>query len=149
MLKNRTRATPVITPGITAGAYAAGDVVGGLIIFDFKEMFGGTLRSIKIIDVAEQDEAFKVYLFDRQPTTIDDNDPFTLSLSDWQKWVGTITVSASDYESLNNIAGADSDSWAIDFASSGGLLYAYFVTTGTPTYAAATDLSIRAYAWMD
>lgn len=139
-----------INPTVTAGAYAANDIVGGkLTITDAARVSGGLVRleNIVITDRANQKAGGYILLFDADPTaaTLTNDGPLTLSTDDF-KVVARIDVSAADYISLGSTPKA-----VADIPYSGRLmktvgsknLYAVFVTIGTPTYAAATDVQIQ------
>lgn len=132
-------------------AYTAGDVVGGLITFDVGSPGnGGYVSRVKIVDDADQKEAYKLYVFDATPSTIADDAAFAPTVADLKKLINVITIAATDYTTINGNAyaikalGAD----LVDFKTvSGENLYAYLVCDDTPDYAAAADLTIEIQAW--
>lgn len=139
-----------VTPAITAGAYSAGDVVGGLITIPIKGAGGGgTMRRIIVVDDANVKGDLKIYLFTDAPTTIADNAAFAPTIADLKKLIGIVPVAAADYVTLNSNAVAIADDLGIDFFVPGENLYAYVVVDGIETYAAVTDLTIRFGFWQD
>lgn len=130
-----------VTPAVTAGAYSANDVVGGVLRFTgFKQ---GTLQSITIIDKAAQSVDYFIVFFESQPTTIVDNATFDIADADLDKIIyeDVLTAAATRRAFTNNsyhflydldipMLGADSD------------IYAFLITTGTPTYAATSDIVV-------
>lgn len=143
MLLNRTKIVDK-TPTITAGAYSAADVIGGLQTLDVANAGGGgILRNIIIADDDNEKAEITFYFFSAAPTTIADNAAFAPVIADLKNFVGKVVVAATDYTTVNlNAYGLKS---AIDmhFVIPTGNLYVYAVVTATPTYAAATDLTFR------
>lgn len=135
-----------VTPTITLNAYTAGDVVGGLITFAGAggSGGGGKLRSVMVVDDADQKEPYTLYFFDELPSTIANDAAFAPTVADLKKLVATVLVEASDYTTLNSNAFAllgDHEDAAMDVAFVGLNLYMYAVAGDTPDYAAATDLT--------
>lgn len=132
-------------------AYTAGDVVGGLITFDVDSPGnGGYVSRVKIVDDADQKEAYKLYVFDEVPSTIADDAAFAPTVADLKKLINVIAIAAADYTTINGNAYAIKSLGAdiVDFKTvSGENLYAYLVCDDTPDYAAATDLTIEIQAW--
>ena len=127
---------------VTAGAYTAGDVVGGVIsIAPLTFASGGyLLRAVTLVDEADVKAALKLWLFNSQPSSIADNAPLALTASDHKALVGVMQIATADYYSSGGIATAHTvPSQPIAFA--GDRLYGYLVCDGTPTYSATTDLS--------
>lgn len=146
---NQTRIIDV-TPTITAGAYSAGDVIGGLIMFDvFSAGGGGTIRRIALLDADDEKAACKLYLFSAPPAAVADNAPFAPNTTDQRKLVDVIPFGAGDYVSLNGDAYAVKRDLNIDYAAADGRLYAYLVCDGTPSYTSTGDLMLRLTAWED
>lgn len=137
---------PSVTPSVTAGAYVAGNVVGGLMTF--ANAFAGSsgvLQSIIIKCKSVQSATFKLYLFSQQPTNttwtdktapaINVNDlPFLIDVFIFaapDSGLGTMTIYTQDGlgKALSNTAG-------------GTQLFGILVTTGTPTFASTSDVSV-------
>lgn len=137
------------TPTITAGAYSANDVVGGLLTFQLQPPplagttpCNGFLRIVSVVDDDNEKAACKLHLFRAQPSAIADNAAFAPSLADLQKRIGVVTIAAADYVTINSNAQALETGLEMEFEATGGNLYAYLVCDATPTYTAATDLTI-------
>jgi hypothetical protein len=138
-----------VTPTITAGAYSAGDQVGGLqtIAAGYPARPKGSLliQSITIIDKASQKAAMEIIFWSAAPTVVADNAAANYSDSDLgSKCVGKVTVAATDYATLaaNSVATIPNVGLLMspDAAST---VYATVMTTGTPTYAATNDLVFK------
>lgn len=143
------------TPTITAGAYSASDVVGGLMLFDFT--FGGrtesgVIRRLAIYDGANDKAALDVYLYRQRPVNvIADNGAFALT-NDNSLLITKIAVAAGDYTTVGSVAYAFKDGLNIDYHLTGAPkegLFAYAVCTGTPTYDSTTQLIFRLTCWVD
>ncbi len=146
---NKTRMVD-LTPAITAGAYTAGDVIGGMLTFDVHSAGGGgTIRRVTLIDVDNEKAAGKLYLFNSAPTSTADNAAFAPSAADMRKLIDVVSISAADYASVNSKAAAIKRDLAIDYTAADGRIYAYFVCDGTPTYTTAGDLTFRLTVWED
>ncbi len=129
--------TPTITAG---GAYAAEEVVGGLLQFTP----GGDsniLNGLTLIDDDSEMASLKLFIFDEQPSAIADNAAFAPTRADLDKLIATIYIPTFNYETLPNIAAAYVPDINQVVPST---FWAYLVTDGsTPTYTATTDLTLK------
>jgi len=135
-----------LTPTVTAGAYSAGDAVGGLLTFANAARvsgYGGVIKNVLIVDDAGQDAELELWLFDRTFTAIADNGAWAPSEADLenlivvvstedsgQGWLAAGTPSACDIE----VARA--------YKLTGTSLFGQLVTRGTPTFAATDDVTV-------
>lgn len=131
----------------TSPAYTAGDAVGAkrTIANAVRTPGTGILESVTILDRANQKAAMTLFIFDADPTaaTITDNAAFVFSTDDL-KVIAQVSIAASDYVTTNSKALAQKTGLGIALkAASGTTLYAALVTTGTPTYAATTDVQLE------
>jgi hypothetical protein len=138
---------------VTLAAYTANDVVGGLIALDVHSpQGGGVLKRLILVDEDSQAEVFTAYIFDAEPSAIDDADAFEPTLADVQKLIGKVAIAAMDYVVLNDGA-ADHDivmkELDIPFTAAHGKIYVYLVATDTPDYVNADALLLRATARLD
>jgi hypothetical protein len=136
---------PTIT--VTAGAYSANDVVGARqTLTNAMRVSSGTgvLQDILITTADGEALAGNILLFNSTTaSSIADNAAFAWGAGDHAKLLGIVTVSASDYVTMDSDGICHKQGLGIVVAASGSQsLYAYFVTTGTPTFAATTDLQI-------
>jgi hypothetical protein len=131
----------------TSPAYTAGDAVGAKrTIANAVRVSGGTgiLESIILLDRANQKAAMELFIFDSDPSaaTITDNTAFVFSTDDL-KVIARVSIAATDYVTINSKAVATVKGLGIALKASGSTsLYAALVTTGTPTYAATTDVQL-------
>lgn len=131
-----------LTPTVTAGAYTANDVIGGLLTLPM-ERVSGLIEDVVVIDDANQSAAIDLYFFDEAPTAIADNAAFAPTIADLQKLIGVVSVAGGDYTTVNSNAYA-TKALDVGFESKQAFnIYVYAVVTGTPTFAATTDLTLR------
>jgi hypothetical protein len=131
----------------TAGAYAAGDNVGGKLTFEnAARVAGATIRvvDLMVLDLANQKIVGSLYLFSDDlvaGSTSTTNAAQVIHADDLGKLVARIPVAAADYASVDTKGVAHV---AVDRVLSlvGTSLYGVFVTEGTPTYA-TSGLKVR------
>ena len=137
-----------VAPTVTAGAYSANDVIGGRL--QFAGLKHGTLQSITITDAAAQAVNYVLVLFESQPTDITDNATFDIADADLPKIIYQDGLTSSDtrqaftdnsYHYLYNL---DVPLW-----SAGGTIWGCLFTTGTPTYAATSDITVTLQVEVD
>ena len=130
-----------VTPVVTAGAYSANDVVGGRL--EFVGFRLGTLQSITICDNAAQAVDYIIVFFESQPTDIADNAAADIADADLEK----IIYNDSLLDASNKKAFVDNSfvflyNLDVPMQGAGSNIFAYLITTGTPTYAAITDITV-------
>ena len=130
-----------VTPAVIVQTYTANDVVGGLLTFS--GLRNGTLQSITVCDNAAQAVDYLVILFESAPATIDDGDEIDLTDSDLPKIIyqDSLTSASNRQVFIDNsyhyLYGLSVPLW-----SAGGTVYGFLITTGTPTYAATSDITV-------
>jgi hypothetical protein len=135
------------TPTITASSYTAGYEVGGLMTFssvlsaltDY-----GALSKIVLTSKSVQTAQFKLYVFSSNPSasTWTDHVAPSINVADIPKLVGVYTLAAAD-TSLGTVALYNRDlNPNAAILSSGVNVYCVLVTTGTPTFASTSDLTL-------
>ena len=133
------------TPAITAGAYIANDVVGGLLTFAAASRaigWGGVIKDMVILDDAGQDAALELWLFDQTFTPVADNAPWAPAEADLENLVCIITTANGAYFPAGTPSAAMVEvSQRYDCV--GTSLFGQLVTRGTPTYAATDDISVK------
>ena len=132
------------TPTVTAGAYLANDVVGGLLTFASAARVsggGGVIKSMIILDDAGQDAQLELWLFYESFTNMSDNAPWAPSEADLRKLVAVITTSDGAWFAAGTPSAAVVEaSQRYDLA--GTSLFGQLVTRGTPAYVATDDISV-------
>lgn len=127
---------------VSTAAYTAGDVVGGLLTFDFSTAARGSLLSaVVMVDAANQSEPYTLWLFNAMPTEIADADPFAPTTADLKKVITRIAIAADDYATVNSLAHAEVRGINRQLPAA-DTVYGYLVPDDTPDYAATTDLWI-------
>lgn len=133
---------------VSTSAYSAGHNVGGLLPIANALRAGGPLTgriaSLRVVDHANQKAALDLLIFSALPAaTFTNHAAFpTLTLADALLVCRHLAVAASDYATVGGTAFADLSPSGAVVAGLTTTLYAAIATTGTPTYAAATDLNI-------
>jgi hypothetical protein len=140
--------TVVVTPTVTASAYTAGQVVGGLLTFAnaFRTANSGVIQSISITSKSVQASiGMKLYLFRADPTNTTWTDKTTpaINTADVANLVGGAAF---------NLAVGDSGLGTVTLWSQSGIgmalntgstsLYAVLVTTGALTPASTSDIEV-------
>jgi hypothetical protein len=137
-----------LTPTITSGsAYAANDVVGGLLTLSPLRLAAGSgiLQSLSIVDESNQKAELDFIFFDASPSssTVANDGPVTIHVNDTAKVLGMVRVAAGDYTTLNAKAFAMKSAVGLPIqVPAGQNIFVVAVTPGTPTYTAATALKL-------
>lgn len=134
-----------VQPTISAGAYSANDVIGGLLEFPIPRNGSGFVRGVEITDDDNEKAACKLYLFASRPTAFADNAAFAPTIDDLKSLFAIVTIGSGDYSTINNNAKAIvSTNTSLDFEfQNQPAVYGYLVCDATPTYTATTDLTIH------
>jgi len=135
------------TPAITAGAYAAGDAVGGLLTFANAARVsggGGVIKSVVIVDDAGADAELELWLFDRTFTAMADNAPWAPSEADLENLIAIVQTADATQGWL---AAGTPSAIVIEVSQrydlNGTSLFGQLVARDTPTYAATDDLTVK------
>jgi len=137
-----------ITPTIDTVAYTANDQVGGIQTIAGVCQGGGSLcllRQLTIVDRGKQKAAMTVFFFEELPTVASVNNG-EANVTDAEmagKAIAVVSIAAVDYRDLSgNSTATVAPNLAMKPLAS-ATLYAVAVTTGTPSYVAATDLVFK------
>ncbi len=136
------------TPTITAGAYSAGDALGGKLTFaGAARAAGGTgvIHSVVLTDAAKQDANIDLVLFDQDFTATADNAAFDPSDEDLANVIGIIPIYSTDYADFNDNSAACVRQVGMQFKCSGTgtALYGQMVIRDADTYAATDDVTVK------
>jgi len=133
-----------VTPTVTAGAYSAGDIVGGLLTFTVGADKHVLLNDIVFTIKPAITPALTIHLFDADPTstTKTDNAAYSLNAADAFKLIDSLAVSATvtDHGTPNSYAIRGINKI---FRPVGGAFYGLLVDGTGVTFVATTDLQIR------
>ena len=132
------------TPVITAGAYSAGDAVGGLMTFAGAARSagkGGVIKDIKILDNGGQDTSLELWCFSGTITPVADNAAWVVGNTDLRKLVAIIPSSAGAW-----YAAGTPSACVVEVSQRYNLpstsMYGQLVTRATPTFAGTVDVSV-------
>jgi len=132
-----------VSPTVTAGAYSAGDVVGGLLTFANASRVageGGVIKNIMIIDDAGQDAEMELWLFEATVSGIADNAAFAPPEADLRSLVAIISTGDGSWFACGTPSVARVEA-SQRYETVGTSLYGYLVTRGTPTFVATDDVT--------
>ena len=139
---------------VSLDAYTANDVVGGTLSSNAITQItgnGGFIAWVRLVDDATQAEAYTLYVYSENPSTIADGDEFVPTEADYLKEIGKIDIAATDY----NTAGTEADCARVMAKDTitddvvyfpllpNGRLYFRLVPSATPDYADADDLTLH------
>lgn len=137
------------TPTITAGAYAAGDAVGGLLTFAnaARSQHTGVVATVVVSDLAAQGVNLDLVLFGAVFTPTADNAPFSPSDADLLNCIGVVPITAHYAFATNGIS--EARNVGLWFESQSETIYGQLVTRGAPTYASTSDLRVTIVVALD
>jgi hypothetical protein len=151
-----TAVEQTFNPTINAGAYGAGNNVGGLLtLTNFLRVggpFSGLLQSLVVVEVGTQKAPIDVLIFRSLPAgTFTDHAAFpTLSAADAALIIQRIPVAAADYVTVGGVSVARAVlNIPPGLKGAAATLYAAVNTSGTPTFASTTALTFRFYGLQD
>lgn len=137
-----------INPTVTAGAYAAGEVVGGEItLSNFARLSGRGAHAlgVTLVDVSNSGPTLDFLLFNAAPTAaIADNAAYAWNAADQAKLVMHFRVDATEWTTIGSQRVCSKALSTFPVLPSGSAdLYLYMVTLNAVTFAATTDLHVR------
>ena len=153
--RNKAPITIVQTPTVTAaGAYTAGDAVGGLLTFanaGDASYSSGVIDAVIVIDKDSEDVALELHLFNVTFTATADNAAFDPSDADLANYIGYIEIGTGDYTAFNDnsVACVKNQNLQFNLVDAGTSLFGQLVTRGTPTYTATTDITVKVVIQQD
>lgn len=133
------------TPTVTAGAYTAGDAVGGLLTFANAARIsagGGVTKNMVIVDDAGQDAELELWLFDRTFSAIADNAAWAPTEADLENLIAIISTSDGTWRAAGTPSAVDIEV-SKRYDLTGTSMFGQLVTRGTPTFAATDDISVK------
>ena len=127
---------------MTAGAYAANDVIGARL--QFVGVGEGVLEAVTVADNAAQNVSYVLVIFKSVPTDITDNNPFDIADADVRNIIYVADLPTTTRRAFTDNSISLVQEMAVPVASneSDGDLWAFLYTTGTPTYAATSDITV-------
>ena len=141
----RAEVTLSLKPTITAGAYADGDAVGGLLEFEdaaLNDGGGGIVKNMLIIDDAGQDATLELWLFNQEFTPIVDNAAWAPSELDLENWIGTLTTAELGWNAAGTPSTITIDT-DLGYNLLGTSLFGQLVTRDIITPTATDDITVK------
>lgn len=138
-----------VTPTITAGAYTALDIVGGIQTIAAASRVSGEpaiLQSIVITDLAALTQAFTIWFFNANPSngTYTDNIALDIHDTDMGMCIGHVKITSSDYASAADNSVACKVPIGLPLKPAATSIFAIAQCTGTgPTYISTADLVFK------
>lgn len=137
-----------VTPTITAGAYHANDICGGIQTIANASRVSGKptiLQSLVLSDLAMQSAAFTIFLFSANPGTGTYTDNAECDIDDTDLGLCVGAISSSDGQWLN---GKDNGIFVINnigliMTPAITSLFAIVKLIGAPTFASTSDLKFK------
>ena len=133
------------TPTVVTDAYTAADAVGGLLTFANAARVtggGGVIQSVIFLDDAGQDVDLELWLFDQTFTAIADADEFDISQADMRNLVAIVPSADGAWYATGTESACPVQKVAAPYNCLGTSLFGQLVTRGTPTFAAADDVTV-------
>jgi len=137
------RETPLTSVTVDTNIMAAGDALGAQLQMT-NVPDSGIIRAILISDVDDEASTTQtVWFFRSQPTVIATNAAFALADADLELLIGARTINV-EFDAINGRIRYEECN--IPYVTDGGSLWLQLESdTGTPTYAAATDIKIKLF----
>jgi len=142
-----------VTPTVAAAAYAAGNEVGGLLTFAnaFRSASSGIIQSVVITCKSIQTAiGMKLYLFKANPsnTTWTDKTTPAINAADITNLIGVYSLANGD-SGLGTVTVWNLPGIGQGVVGSTTSLYGVLVTTGAPTFASTSDITVTVSVLQD
>lgn len=138
-------AMTAVTPTVTASAYSAGNVVGGLLTFTnmLDTSLSGILHSVRVVCKSVQTTQLKLYIFNANPTgsTFTDKSAPSIAAADFDKLIGRWTLDSPD-SGLGTHTVWNLENVGKIVTASASTLYGVLVTVSAMTPTSSSDYSI-------
>lgn len=135
-----------VSPTVTAGAYTAGDIVGGLLEFSnaFSDTYKkGRIKSVAIADKADQSATYDLVFFKSVPAgTYTDNAAFDPSDADLQLIEPIVQISSSNRFAFTDNCVTSIASLDHFVSSNVDTLYAVLIDRTGRTGASTSDITV-------
>lgn len=142
----RTLVRRRIAAVISTSAYAAGDAMGGELLFSVATRYAGgaaQLLRVQVTDKTTNAADLELHLFsDPLAGTFTDNAPFDPTDADLANYLGTVVIAAADWKLYadNAVADVAADRPFVPLATSN--LYGYLVIRSVETYVSSSDIAV-------
>ena len=150
---SRKLKTITVQPPISTVAYAAGQVIGGVMTLTGAlraAILSGTWMGVQVVEKSVQKAPMDIVIFSQNPTAANYVDH---AAPNWSNEYGSIiaitNLVAANYSTLSTSSGACLGNLCKRVTSTTGNLYAVAICNGTPTYASASHLYFTFYFEQD
>lgn len=139
----------IVTPNIASFAtpFSDGDAIGSLLSVSpasYADGYEARLTKVVVVDNAHQNAALELFFYDTQPSAVTDNAAFAPTDADNAKFTFQVTVPAGDGVFTANSVQMVNLNPSLKFITKNSrTLWLVIMADGTPTYGAATDLTIK------
>lgn len=133
---------------VNTGAYSAGDsLLGAPAQFAYvdrggESVSGAILEAITIVDVDEEAAELTLLFFSDTPTTQTINDAYAANAADLNLLLGIVEIETADFSDIGGEDVATVTGIDLPIKTAAGTLYMHAITRGTPTWTAATDVTV-------
>lgn len=140
-----------VTPTVDTSIYAAKDCIGGLMTFSTSvcgPVKHGYVTAAMVSDKSDNAVEYDLLCFKSSPAgTFTDQAATDPADADLLLALPVINLASTDHFSFNDngvssLAGLKSQVWSASTGSTPGNIYCALVSRGTPTYAAASDVTV-------
>lgn len=151
---SRKLKTITVQPVIGTTAYAAGQVIGGVMTLTGAlraAILSGSWMGVQVVEKSTQKAPMDIVLFTQNPTAANFTDHVAPTwTNDYGNIIGITNIVAANYSTLSTSSGVCLGNLCKRVLStSGGNLYAVAICNGTPTYASASHLYFTFYFEQD
>lgn len=141
-----------VTPTVTAGAYSAGDVVGGRLEFAGAARvagLGGVVCGVTIVDDAGQDSEMELWLFNDQPDAIADNAAFAPNEDELHTLAGSISTADGSWRAAGTPSACYIPQYLRYDPTTGTAIYGFLVDRTGGTLVATDDITVLLHILQD
>ncbi len=137
-----------VSLALAVGAHSASDVLGGRLEFPDASLAsggGGSLSNVVIVDDAGQDKELELWLFNSQPTAIDDDDAFAPAEDDLHSLAGVFSTTKGSWMKAGtpSVCALGAVGGVVHYdLDPGTSLWGYLVCREEYTPAAADDITV-------
>lgn len=150
---SRKLKTITVQPAISTTAYAAGQVIGGIMTLTGAlrtAVLSGTWMGVQVVEKSTQKAPMDIVLFTQNPTPANFTDHATaVWTNDYANIIAINNIVAANYSTLATSCGVCMGNLNKRVISATGNLYAVAICNGTPTYASASHLYFTFYFEQD
>ncbi len=133
--------------GIDTTVMVTADALGTKTTFDGVPE-EGVIETLRFTDLDNEDAAIEFWMFNSDITSGTNGVAYDMADGDAAAYIGTIKISNADYSTGADNSVAVVPNLGLAYTCPGGVITFQAVVRGTPTYAAAGDLSASLVIWI-